>query len=243
MTDESNDNTEGTEGEEAQLEGALGASQASQDDAQGAKPQGQDSEAGQAENPPETSEDDPQAVKADSKGPKKKVSKPRPQDTAAQVRKAKDVARREAIKKAEGEIPEPADITEEEAEEDKRKDELRAKLQETAAEIEELEDEIEKLKAQGREIMGDLYPHTVESDRHVDAVRGYLKASQDERKNRGAHPARLRELLSRAGKAPIDAAFQRARARGMSRPTRPAMNAGNAPAGDQAHKATPGGQE
>lgn len=198
--------------------------------------------------PPETDPDDGQAVVADVKtASKKTVSKkkstPRKVDTAAETRKQKTAATKKAVADAVAETPPPQDITEEEAAELKRKDDLQNLLLDAAQQIQDHEDAIEELKGTSRDLMAQLYPHTVESDRHVDAVRGYLKASQDERQNRGAHPARLRELLAKAGKAPIDAAFQRARYRGGGRPTRSLVGNAGGPAQDQAKGATPGAEE
>ena len=237
------------ESETDQLEGALASSQeggqASQDDGQGAKPEGDDTQAGTDEKPPETEPEKPtEGNEGEDEGePVKEAEAPAKTSSLRQTLQDKDAARRKEIAQAEADLPIEGDITEEEAAEIERKEGLQAKLVETAQIIEKHENAIEKLKAKQRALMGELYPHTVKSDRHVDAVRGYLKSSQEERRTRGAHPARLKELLEKAGKAPIDAAFQRARSRGHSRPTRSPMNAGKAPAGDQAHKAKPGPQE
>lgn len=111
-----------------------------------------------------------------------------------------------------GETPEPVV--------DERREELEARLQECADVLEKLEASVDEVKAEARDIVNKLHPQNIKSDRHVDAVRGYLKASAEDRANRGMHPARLKEMLTKAGMAPIDAAFQRARARGMTRPTR-----------------------
>jgi len=224
--------------EAEELEAALEADQADHGKGNG----------GTAGTPTETPEPVPVNVLKKA-APKKKVVKKktptpaRKTDTLADTRKAQDTARRASIAQAEADAPMPQDITEEEAAEIRRKDGLQAELAAAAQEILEHETAIDALKLKSREIMAEIYPQTVESDRHVDAVRGYLKSSQEERKNRGAHPARLKELLERAGKAPIDAAFQRAKSRGGSRPRRsPVGNAGPA-AADQAKGATPGAKE
>lgn len=174
---------------------------------------------------------------------KKTPTPARKTDTPADTRKAQDTARRKTIAQAEVDAPVPQDITEEEAREIQRKDDLQTELVAIAQEILDHETSIDELKLKSREIMADIYPQTVESDRHVDAVRGYLKSSQTERQNRGAHPARLKELLARAGKAPIDAAFQRAKSRGTHRPTRPLVGNAGPAAADQAQGATPGAKE
>ncbi len=209
-------------------------------------------EAGQADDAPPWNEETPKPVQGNplkKTAPKKKVVKkktPTPArkiDTPADTLKAQDIARRKTIAQAELDAPRPQDITEEEAREIHRKEDLQTVLVGIAQEILDCEMSIEELKVKSREIMAEIYPQTVESDRHVDAVRGYLKSSQAERQNRGAHPARLKELLARAGKAPIDAAFQRARSRGSARPTRPLVGNAGPAAADQAKGATPGAKE
>ena len=90
------------------------------------------------------------------------------------------------------------------------------------------------------ELSARLYPHAVKSDSLVDAVRGHIKAQKRIRANRATNPERIKEILKQAGKAPIDAAFHRQRARGMGRPTRKPM-AQAKPAGDKAPGAAPHG--
>jgi hypothetical protein len=223
-----------------QLEGALAASQT--EGAGDPPPVQADAQADQAETPPEKPVVNDTAAGTDEE-PTKTASPVKPSDTLKETLQGKDKARQAAIKDAQDQLPEAEDITEEEAAEFERKDKIQAKLIEADAEIQKLQANINKRKELIKKLMADLYPHSVENDRHVDAVRGFLKASQEERRTRGAHPARLKELLERAGKAPIDAAFQRSRARGHARPTRSPVNAGGAPAGDQANKATPGAKE
>ncbi len=174
--------------------------------------------------------------------PKPKPTHPRKTDSPSETRQQKAAASKKMVDQAVAETP-PQDITEEEAAELQRRATLQTLLMDTAQEIQNHEDAIEELKARSRDLMAELYPQTLQSDRHVDAVRGYLQASQNERENRGAHPARLRDLLTRAGKAPIDAAFQRARARGMGRPIRPIVGNAAPAAADQAKGATPGAEE
>ncbi len=224
--------------ENDRLEDALAAEQSGQTDASKAAPASATA-----------TKDDPKAVSTTKPAPKKAAKKkaaPTParrNDTQGEAKQAQDKARKAVIAQAEKDQPPEIPISEAEQAELDRKADLQVKLAETAGLIEEHEDAVEKLKATARELMAKLYPHMEKSDRHVDAVRGYLKSSQEERKNRGAHPARLKELLAQAGKAPVDAAFQRARARGKGRPQRSPVNAGKAPAADQAQGATPGAKE
>lgn len=199
-------------------------------------------EADQGDHDPQAPASTPEPVAANplkKAAPKKKVvakkasTPPRKIDTPTDTRKAQDAARRKTIAQAELDAPVPEDITEEEAREIRRKDDLQTELVVIAQEILDHETSVEELKLKSRQIMAEIYPQTVESDRHVDAVRAYLKSSQAERQNRGAHPARLKELLARAGKAPIDAAFHRARSRGQNRPTRSAVVGNAVPAAAQ----------
>lgn len=199
--------------------------------------------------PPPTQEPAVQANPLKKAAPKKKAvakkipTPARKNDTLADTRKAQDAARRATIAQAEADAPLPQDITEEEAREIQRKEDLQTQLLATAQEILDHETAIDELKVKSRQLMAEIYPQTVESDRHVDAVRGYLKSSQTERQNRGAHPARLKELLARAGKAPIDAAFHRAKSRGTHRPTRSMVGNAGPAAADQAQGAIPGAKE
>lgn len=227
--------------ETEQLEEALEADQAAHGDggtAGTAAPVPDDTQ------PPTEQPAQPKKAAPAKKKAAKKKPKPTPaakSDSLAESRKAQDAARKVRIRQAEVEAP-IAEITDEDVAEEKRRAALRAELDETATLIEEAEATIDALKKKARDLMAELYPQNVKSDRHVDAVRGYLASSQQERQNRGAHPARLKELLARAGKAPIDAAFQRARSRGTHRPSRSPINAGQAPAADQAQAATPGAE-
>ena len=172
--------------------------------------------------------------------PKPKPTPPRKVSTTSQAQQEAKVARDLRLQEAQEQLPPETPVTDEEIQVLEEKAGLQARLEKIANQIQELEDGIEALKGEARDVMGQLYPASVASDRHVDAVRGYLQASQEERRTRGAHPARLKELLARAGKAPIDAAFQRARARGQGRPTRSPVGQAKAPAEDQAAQATPG---
>ena len=87
--------------------------------------------------------------------------------------------------------------------------------------------------------MLELYPQQGENDPPSQAIRGYLNASARERQHRKLAPVRLKAILEKAGLAPIDAAFSRARGRGMARPARKVAKQAAAPAADQAKDATP----
>jgi hypothetical protein len=138
-----------------------------------------------------------------------------PPSSAQADKKAADGKRR---KKAIDTADRPAALVDED--EEKRKAEIQAKLAEAQAELEDHLEGIEGCRERMRDLMAELYPHTAESDKLVDSVRGHIAAQKKIRKSRASNPARIAEILKAAGKAPIDAAFQRQRARGQSRPTR-----------------------
>jgi hypothetical protein len=143
-----------------------------------------------------------------------------PPSSAQADKKAADKARqKEAIKAADRPAAEFDEA------EEKRKAEIQAKLAEYQAELDDHVEGIEICRVRMRELMAELYPHTAESDKLVDSVRGHIAAQKKIRANRQANPARIAEVLKAAGKAPIDAAFHRQRARGQSRPTRTPMTA------------------
>jgi hypothetical protein len=185
----------------------------------------------------------PAAAAPKKKAATKKPTPPRPIDSPTETRKGHDAARKAAIDQAVDDMPRPAEPSEAERAELERRAKLRGELDEIQSDLEKTLEKVDALKHRAREIMGEIYPHQVASDRPVDAVRGFLKASREERATRGAHPARLKELLLRAGKAPIDAAFMRARGRGTQRPSRSATSAQAPAATDQAKGATPGAKE
>lgn len=174
---------------------------------------------------------------------KKPATPPRKLSGAAKTQRDAKAAREKRLEEAEDQLEPPQPPSASELAELERKAGLQDKLIALAEDIAKHEKGIEDAKTEIKIAMAELYPQAAGNDRHVDAVRGYLKSSQEERQVRGAHPYRLKELLLRAGKAPIDAAFQRARARGQQRPTRSPIGQGNAPAADQAKEATPGAQE
>ncbi len=92
--------------------------------------------------------------------------------------------------------------------------------------------EAQGCQARLTELSALLYPHAVKSDTLVDAVRGYVKAQKRIRANRASNPARIAEILKQAGKSPIDAAFHKQRARGMTRPRRSPAAQVKPPTGD-----------
>lgn len=125
--------------------------------------------------------------------------------------------------------PEPS---KEEQEDEKRKAGLQDQLAECQAEMDDAEAAIVAAKDRTKEILNQLYPSLGASDRHVDAVRGYIASEKKQRANRALAPARLKAMLEAAGKSPIDNAFAAQRARGMKRPVRSPATAA-AGAGDQ----------
>ena len=149
-----------------------------------------------------------------------------PPSSAQGDKKAADTGRRETAIDAAERTREPVD-----AEEEKRKNVIREKMEAVTAERDGLLDEAEACQARLRELSAELYPHSAKSDTLVDAVRGHIKAQKTIRANRAGNPARIAEILKQAGKAPIDAAFHRQRARGMSRPTRTPAAAAKPPEG------------
>jgi len=170
-----------------------------------------------AEPEPEPAAPDPAPPAADPEPeaeptPEREIAPP---SSAQADKKAADGKRR---KKAIDSAERP-DAEVDEAEE-KRKAGIQSKLAECQAELEDHLEGIEGCRERMRDLMAELYPHTAESDRLVDSVRGHIAAQKKIRANRASNPARIAEILKAAGKAPIDAAFQKQRARGQSRPTR-----------------------
>jgi len=156
--------------------------------------------------------------------------KPR-SDAQKAKRKADDARRKAAIKQAQDDAPKPS---KEVKAEDDRKAKLQEELAAVQADIAEAEGVIAAAKERCVELLNEIYPSLGKSDRHVDAVRGYIKSEKELRANRAMAPARLKAMLEAAGKAPIDAAFSAQRARGMKRPTRSAPAAGEGDAGTDA---------
>lgn len=170
--------------------------------------------------PPETAPDSeavaaaPGATAAVEAAPAKTARRPRT-DAQKAKRKADDARRKDAIKVAQANRPPVEDDPEAE-----RKAAIREELEAIDADMTEAEAHLDKCKARTKELISELYPAMKANDRHVDAVRGYVKSQKDMRANRALAPARLKAMLEQAGKAPIDAAFSTQRARGFSRPTR-----------------------
>lgn len=136
-------------------------------------------------------------------------------------------------------LQDPPAPTEADEAEEKRKAGIREKLGAVQDTLEKALATIDTCKEEARALMADLYPSLVKSDRPVDAVKGYVASQKALRKNRALEPARLKALLEAAGKAPIDAAFHRQRARGMARPIRSAVKPEASAAPDHAKGAVP----
>lgn len=158
-----------------------------------------------AGDPPETVASDPVMDKSDAGGTDKKAA---------------DKVRRETAIAEHQEAVANAPVDEALAKSDKKKAKLLDKMDEIAAEILEHDEAINVLREESAALILQLYPQQGENDKHSVAVRGYLNASARERQHRKIAPARLKSLLEKAGLAPIDAAFSRARGRGMARPNR-----------------------
>ena len=160
---------------------------------------------------------------ADSPAPEaKQLPGPReiapPSSTQADKKAAETKRRKRVIAKTER--PDLAGT-----EDEKRKNEIREAMEVVTRERDEFLTEAQGCQDQLTELSAKLYPHVVKSDSLVDAVRGHIKAQKKIRANRATNPERIKEILKAAGKAPIDAAFHRQRARGMARPTRTPVTA------------------
>ena len=184
-----------------------------------------------AESKQESAAPTPPESPADSPEPEAKPT-PEPREIAPPSstqgdKKAADTKRRKRVI-AKTERPDLVDTKEE-----KRKNEIREEMEAVTRERDEFLIEAQGCQDQLTELSAKLYPHAVKSDSLVDAVRGHIKAQKKIRANRASNPERIKEILKAAGRAPIDAAFHRQRARGMKRPTRTPMTA-KKPAGDKA---------
>lgn len=172
---------------------------------------------------------DPNKAAEDPEGTKRAPIETESQTAAAAEKREADAARRDqAIKDA----PRPPDPSAEDKAEQERKAKLREQMAEIQDEIDDLEAAVDTKKEELKGVSAELYPHLVESDHHVDAVRGYIASQKELRKTRAASPARIKAILEAAGKSPVDQAFAAQRARGAKRPVRPA--AGVTPAADAA---------
>lgn len=191
-----------------------------------------------AESPPaEVTPDDV----ADAAGDPVDLSEPVTEDKAAAgtSKKAADKTRRDTAIAEHQDAVAGAPVDKEFAAGEKKKAELLDKLDGLAAEVATHDAAINGLRDESAALLLELYPQQGENDKHAVAVRGYLNASARERAHRKLAPARLKALLEKAGLAPIDAAFSRARGRGMARPARKVATKAAPAAADQAKDATP----
>lgn len=160
-------------------------------------------------------------------------------DAAGTSKKAADKTRRESAIAEHKDAVADAPVSEAFAAGEKKKAKLLENLDALAAEVAEHDTAINGLRDESAALLLELYPQQGENDKHAVAVRGYLNASARERAHRKLAPARLKALLEKAGLAPIDAAFSRARGRGMTRPARKVATKAAPAAADQAKDATP----
>ena len=167
---------------------------------------------------PEPAAPAPESPAADPEPEAEPTPEPReiaPPSSAQADKKAAEGKRRKKVIDAAERPADPFD-----PEEEKRKNAIREEMQAVTADRDALLDEAQGCQDRLAELSAELYPHAAKSDTLVDAVRGHIKAQKRIRANRASNPARIAEILKQAGKAPIDAAFHRQRARGMSRPSR-----------------------
>ena len=138
-------------------------------------------ESTQAETPetetPATDPQDPPAVdpipEPDPEPPVEAATKAETRKPRTQAQKDKrkaDAARR---KQAIADAPRAPDPSKEDAAEQKRKADIRAKMAETQGEIDYLDAATEEKKDELRSLSGELYPHLGESDHHTGAVAGF----------------------------------------------------------------------
>ncbi len=160
-------------------------------------------------------------------------------DAGGADKKAADKTRREKAIAEHQEAVDAAPVNKELEASDKKKAKLFAKLDDLAAEVAEHDAAIDVLRDESSALLLELYPQQGENDPPSVAIRGYLNASARERQHRKLAPIRLKAILEKAGLAPIDEAFSRARGRGMARPVRKAAKKEAPPAADQAKDATP----
>lgn len=181
--------------------------------------EGTDPAESETEPPDPGTTDDAQAVDEPGEDDDRTIAQPlktQAPATSQADKKAADAERRKAAIAAAPKM----DFSDLEAEEE-RKAEIFELLAEVDDEEEAAQAVVDECHEKTRELMGELYPHTIKSDRLVDAVRGHIAAQKKIRAHRATNPERLKELLKQAGKAPIDAAFHVQRARGMARPKGP----------------------
>jgi len=187
-------------------------------------------EATPAETPADDAATDPQDPPAVDPEPDPPAEEPpveaaappkrKPRTQAQKDKRKADAARR---KQAIADAPRPPDPSKEDAAEQKRKSEIRAKMADTQAEIDDLEAGVEEKKDELRSLSAELYPHLEASDHHTVAVKGYIASQKEVRATRASSPEALKRMLAQAGKAPIDAAMARKNGRGTARPTGPGV--------------------
>lgn len=160
-------------------------------------------------------------------------------DAGGTDKKAADKTRRETAIAEHQDAIAKAPVNEELQKADEVKDDIRDRMDEIAAEVAVHDEAINVLRDESSELLLELYPQQGENDPPSIAIRGYINASARERQHRKLAPIRLKAILEKAGLAPIDAAFSRARGRGMARPIRKAAKKAAPAAADQAKDATP----
>lgn len=140
-----------------------------------------------------------------------------PVTRAASEKRDADIARRD---KAIAAAPRPPDPSEADLEEQTRKADLRQRMNAVQNDIDELGLATDEKKEELKALSAELYPHLVASDHHTTAVKGYVESQKALRRTRASNPETLKRMLALAGKAPIDAAMTRQKARGQKRPER-----------------------
>ena len=191
---------------------------------------GPDAPADPAETPDPAAPSPPDPPAEDPKPEAEPAAEPReiaPPTKAQADKKTADTDRREKVIEATDRPREAVDPDEE-----KRKNAIREEMEAVTDERDAFLDEAQACQERLTELSAALYPHSAKSDSLVDAVRGHIKAQKKIRANRASNPARIAEILKAAGKAPIDAAFHKQRARGMTRPRRSPAAPVKPPEGD-----------
>jgi len=213
--------------EDQALEEALESTQADTPETEPETPEEETPAETPAADPAPDPEPDPPADEPPVEAAAKPKRKPRTQ-AQKDKRKADDARRKKAIADA----PRPPDPSKEDAAEQKRKAEIREKMAAVQGEIDDLEADTDGKKAELRALSAELYPHLEASDHHTVAVKGYIESQKKVRATRASNPETIKRMLAQAGKAPIDAAMSRQKARGQSRPTGPGVTPGNAAASE-----------
>jgi small-conductance mechanosensitive channel len=196
---------DGTEADETETEPAPGETEAAPGETPASEP----------EAPGDAQEAPGDAQEAEVEAPDRTVAPPI--RSAQAEKKTADATRR---KKAIAAAPRPPDPSEADLKEQARKEEIRAKMQAVQDELDDILELVEACRDELKNLSAQLYPHAVASDHLVLAVRGYVASQKRLRATRASAPEQIKRILEAAGKAPIDAAFQRQRARGRGRPTR-----------------------